>query len=117
MPHSWELFSEQLSVVVCIIPILFYCVLMFALITAAVMDPGTIPKDRNPQSGTCIARITHITHLKDHSHLSGIPHKPSLQSVDDSEPHRMRRTVQMPHMHITASTHTSTLSCSHTPGQ
>lgn len=68
---TWELFSEQLSVVVCIIPILFYCVLMFALITAAVMDPGTIPKDRNPQSGV---------------------HPPKFIKVEDGVQHKWCRT-------------------------
>jgi len=49
---SWELFSEEASVLICIIPVIFWVVLMFALMSAAMVDPGVIPKDRDPPQGS-----------------------------------------------------------------
>jgi len=49
---TWEDFSDDLSVVVSLIPILMWCIIMFALIAAATTDPGIIPKDRAPPPGS-----------------------------------------------------------------
>jgi len=57
---TWELFSEEYSVALEIPPILFYCILMFALISAATMDPGIIPKDKTPQTGTTPPRFIKV---------------------------------------------------------
>jgi len=55
---SWELFSEDLSVVCSIIPIVMWVILMYALISAATTDPGIIPKNKSPPQGSTPLKLT-----------------------------------------------------------
>lgn len=48
---TWNRFDEELNVVVSIIPAVFYTAMMIALCSAAITDPGIIPKAETKPSG------------------------------------------------------------------
>lgn len=49
---TWDTFSNELNVAASIVPILFWIVIIGSLFSAAMIDPGIIPKDKSPLSGS-----------------------------------------------------------------